>query len=99
MQKRSKTLIIAGIIVLIFILIAFKIINSDSAGKQTRINVVYVQSEKPVRLTIYEKLQYNGNILPIQQANIFSKVGGNLENVSLVQVKGLNDRIPFYVFQ
>jgi membrane fusion protein (multidrug efflux system) len=81
MQKRSKTLIIAGILILIFVFIAFKIINSDSAGKQPRINIVYVQSEKPVRLTIYGKLQYNGNILPIQQANIFSKVGGNLENV------------------
>ncbi len=81
MHKRSKLLIAIGVIAAIFIVIAFRIINSDSVKKQGRTNVVFVQSEKPVRKTLDESLQYNGNILPIQQANIFSKVGGNLENV------------------
>ena len=81
MRKRSKLLIISGIIAAIFVVIAFKIINSDTAKKEKRSNIVFVQTDKPIRKTLDEGLQYNGNILPIQQANIFSKVGGNLEKV------------------
>jgi membrane fusion protein, multidrug efflux system len=81
MHKRAKLLIAFGIVAVIFIVIAFRIINNDTSKTQRRANIVFVQSEKPVRKTIDEGLQYNGNILPIQQANIFSKIGGNLENV------------------
>lgn len=81
MHNRSKLLIASGIAAAIIILIAFKIINSSTDKKQSRTNIVFVKTEKPIRQTLDESLQYNGNVLPIQQANIFSKVGGNLENV------------------
>ena len=81
-MKRHWKSILMVIVVLVIVLIIVMRINSiktDTAAP--RQDVVLVKLEKPLRHTMTEELQYNGDIRAIQQANIFSKVGGNLERV------------------
>jgi membrane fusion protein (multidrug efflux system) len=43
--------------------------------------VPLVQVEKPRRETVKVRLEFNGDVMPIRQAAIFSKVSGNLERI------------------
>jgi membrane fusion protein (multidrug efflux system) len=78
----KKTKIILGVIAVVIVALAvIKITNNNSAASQQRSNIIVVKTQKPVIQTLTEKLEYNGNVAAIQQANIFSKVTGNLENI------------------
>lgn len=46
--------------------------------KQT---VPLVEVKKPAQEDFQQKLTYNGDVLPIQQANIFARVSGNIEKM------------------
>jgi membrane fusion protein, multidrug efflux system len=80
MSKRLK--IILGVIAVIIVsLVVLKIINNNPSANQQRSNTIIVKTQKPFVQNLTEQLEYNGNIAAIQQANIFSKVSGNLENI------------------
>ncbi len=74
--------IIAGIITLALLgVVAYKIMGNNPAAETRRQNLPLVKIEKPQRETVIYKLQLTGDVTAIQQANIFSKVSGNLERV------------------
>lgn len=74
--------IIAGIIILALLgVVIYKIMASNPANETRRQSAPLVKIEKPQRETVIYKLQLTGDVAAIQQANIFSKVSGNLERV------------------
>jgi RND family efflux transporter MFP subunit len=84
MQKKKKTWIIITIIFLLIILIAGAIIrikqNAAEATKKPSM-ITNIITGKAVRGVMVQKESLTGDILPIQQANIFSKVNGNIEKI------------------
>jgi len=81
MTRPRKYLIGAGILVLMLAAIVIRILYSNAATDPRRANVPLVQIEKPGRDTITYALTFTGDVVAIQQANIFSKVGGTIERV------------------
>ncbi|MCU7495898.1 MAG: efflux RND transporter periplasmic adaptor subunit [Ignavibacteria bacterium] len=83
MNKRTKLIIIiAAALVIIFI--GFRIFSGrqdNQAPQATRQMAPLVQVEKPLRQDVTYMLRYTGDISPVQQANIFSKVSGNIERM------------------
>lgn len=74
--------IIAGIFIIALAgVVTFKIIGTNPAADTRRQSAPLVKVEKPQRETVIYKLQLTGDVAAIQQANIFSKVSGNLERV------------------
>ncbi len=81
-MKKYLKYIIVGIAVLALVgVVAFKIIANNPAAETRRQNVPLVKVEKPRRETVVYKFQLTGDVTAIQQAEIFSKVSGNLERV------------------
>ncbi len=79
---KSKTkLIIFVVAIVIIALVVLKIASTSTSADQQRSNIVVVKTQKPILQNLEERLEYNGNISAIQQANIFSKISGNLENI------------------
>jgi membrane fusion protein (multidrug efflux system) len=80
MLKNLKTGIIVSLILLIIIVIVvLKIKSSDAPQRRTSIPVVVPGNLLKGEIINSESL--TGDILPIQQANIFTKVSGNIENI------------------
>ncbi len=79
MKKAKPILIIVGGILVIFVAFRFLKGNSDPAARRENIPIVRIES--PKQETVTEVLKYTGDILPISQANIYSKVSGNLEKL------------------
>lgn len=82
MSKRNKLiLIIAASLVVIFI--GFRIFagRKEQAPQSQRQMAPLVKIEKPVREDVVYSLRYTGDIGAVQQANIFSKVSGNIERM------------------
>ena len=80
--KKTLRYFIASIVVLALAgIVAFKIIANNPAAETRRQNVPLVKVEKPQHETVIYKLQLTGDVAAIQQAEIFSKVSGNLERV------------------
>jgi RND family efflux transporter MFP subunit len=67
-------LVLAGVVVL-------RIVISNTGADTRRQNVPIVRIEKPRQETVTYSLQFTGDVVPIQQANIYAKVGGTLERV------------------
>jgi len=80
-KKRSFKLYIFAAVILIIAAVVIKIVGSSSSTDQRRQNNPIVRTEQPHRETVFNVLKFTGDVIPIQQANIFSKVGGNLEKV------------------
>lgn len=80
MPKRTKIILLL-IAIIVIALVIIKITSNNMAANQQRSNVIVVKTQKPVIQNLSEQLEYNGNIAAIQQAGIFSKVTGNLENI------------------
>ncbi len=79
---KSKTIITAvGSLVFLAALVVWKIISANASSDSRRQALPVVQIERPRRDTVFNKLQFNGDVVPIQQANIFSKVNGSLERI------------------
>ena len=76
MRKNRKYFIIAGIVILLAAIAAVRIITNQSTGDMRRQNATLVKVELPKRETVVYTLQFNGDVIAIQQANIFSKVSG-----------------------
>ncbi|MGE5402097.1 MAG: efflux RND transporter periplasmic adaptor subunit [Ignavibacteriales bacterium] len=82
MNKRTKW-VIAIVIAVVAVIIAIRMIGSRSSGAADapRQNMPLVKTEKPVKQDVIYTLRYTGDIAAIQQANIFSKVSGNIEKI------------------
>jgi RND family efflux transporter MFP subunit len=80
MNKKLK-ITIAIVLLIVVAIIAFKIIGGTSSSDQRKQPAPIVKIEQPHRETIFNALKFTGDVIPIQQANIFSKVSGNLEKV------------------
>ncbi len=81
-KKKRNSYIITAIILILFVIAAVLRINnnaSESAKRQSVIPVVKLGKAIIGDITQTESL--TGDILPIQQANIYSKVSGNIEKV------------------
>ena len=80
MNKKLKIIIAIGLLIIVAI-VALKIIGGAGSTDQRKQSSPIVKVEQPHRETILNKLKFTGDVTPIQQANIFSKISGNLEKV------------------
>jgi len=78
MKKNTRLLVILVLSVLIAFVI-FKIISTGNTADQRKQSAPIVKVETLHRETVVNRLRFTGDVLPVQQANIFSKVSGNLE--------------------
>ncbi len=72
---------IGGILILFLAIIAYRFGTGKSGVDARRQNIAQVKIEKPQRENFASQLQFNGDVLPIQQAFIYSKVNGTLASV------------------
>ena len=81
MKKYRNYLIFAAIVVLLGGVATFKILSGNTSADTRRQNVPLIKAEQPHQETVSYRLTFNGDVVAIQQASIFSKVGGNLERI------------------
>jgi RND family efflux transporter MFP subunit len=81
MTRPRKYLIGATIFAVMLVAVLLRMFYSNATSDPRRSNVPLVQVEKPHRDTITHSLTFTGDVIAIQQANIFSKVGGTIERV------------------
>ncbi|MFI5252146.1 MAG: efflux RND transporter periplasmic adaptor subunit [Bacteroidota bacterium] len=79
MKKNTKFLIL-GIVVILLGLVGWKIISGRIVTDPRR-NISLVKVDAPGKQTVHYQLQFNGDVIPVQQANVFSRVTGNLDRV------------------
>lgn len=83
MSARRKRIFIIGVVLLIvfILLIYFRVIkNKDAASDRPQVTQT-VQITSVSRSTISKKITFSGDILAIQQANIYSRVSGNIKTI------------------
>lgn len=79
MKLKPKYLI--PILVVAIAFIAWRVASSKANVDARKLNVALVKVEPPKRETVLYQLTFSGDVLPVQQANIFSRVSGNLDRV------------------
>jgi len=80
MKMRTKILlIIIPLLLVAIVILRITSIDPAAAGRQQPPNLVKV--ELPKREQMVQSLDLNGDILPIQQAQVFTRVYGNLQEV------------------
>ena len=83
MKSRKKIFFIIGGIVLIglTVLVYSRVkSNLDASNKQNQV-VPSVELSKPTRTNLINKLNFTGDILAKEQANIYSRVSGNIQRI------------------
>lgn len=81
-MKKILKYIVLGVVILGFGgLASYRLIVGKTASDNRRQNAQLVRMEKPKREVVTYKLTFNGDVLAIRQAGIFSKVSGNLERL------------------
>ena len=80
-MKKNLRLIFAALLILIIAFGIYKIIRGDPSSTGRKMNIPLVKVEPPKRETVTYRLQFTGDMVAVSQANIFSKVNGNLERV------------------
>jgi RND family efflux transporter MFP subunit len=82
MNKRTKW-IITGAAAIVVVFIGFRIFagRKEQAPQAPRQMAPLVQVTRPARQDVTYTLRYTGDIGAVQQANIFSKVSGNVERM------------------
>jgi membrane fusion protein (multidrug efflux system) len=80
---KSRRLYLSIIVaVLIFLgAVVIRMIGTKGSEEQRRASIPAVLVEQPLRSTLTISLQFTADVLPIQQAAIYSKVSGNLEQI------------------
>ena len=79
-MKRSLKYVIPAILAIVALVIV-RTVTSNSTADVQRQNAPLVKVERPHMETVYHTLRFTGDVLAIQQANIYSKVSGNLERI------------------
>ncbi len=80
MNINRKILVLGAAVILIGV-VAWKVISGRASTDTRRQMVPIVQTEHPRKETVVQKLVFTGDAVPIQQANIYSKVNGNLNRL------------------
>jgi RND family efflux transporter MFP subunit len=81
-MKKYKAYVIIGIIILVLAgIVTIKMLLSNTAVDTRRQNIPLIKTEQPSRQTVLYERDFNGDIVASQQANIYSKVSGNLERL------------------
>lgn len=81
-MKTSKLIIIA-VPVILALVVYLRISATDAKIDTRRQGPTLVKVELPKRQAIVQSLELGGDVLPIQQAQVFAKVSGNLESVKV----------------
>ncbi len=81
MKARTKYLIPLGIVGVLVAIIVYRILTGGAAADSRRQSAPLVKLEQARRETVTYALGFTGDVIPVQQASIFSKVSGNLERV------------------
>ena len=68
---------------LVLAVVAWKVAVKSATPDARRQALPLVEVEQPKQETVVYSLRFNGDVLPIQQANIFSKVSGNIERIKV----------------
>jgi RND family efflux transporter MFP subunit len=77
-KKRTLTIIII-ICLGLLALAAYRISKTRTLAKGRKQSVPVVATELPQRITIFQSLHLTGDIMAIQEAQVFAKVYGNIE--------------------
>ncbi len=80
-MKINKKLVFLVASITVIAIIVWKIVTANSVPDPRKQTTPIVQTELPHRETVVNKRSFTGDVNPIQQANIYSKVNGNLERV------------------
>ena len=78
-ETKKKYFIGGGIIVALLLIVVLRIALTSSVGDSRRQGIALVKVQKPFREIMRTIFAYTGDILPMRQAAIYSKVSGNLE--------------------
>jgi RND family efflux transporter MFP subunit len=81
MTSRGRFFVIGIPVFLVAGLAVYRILSANTSDEQRRRNLPLVRVEAPSRTTVLSTLQYTGDVVAIQQASIYAKVGGNLERI------------------
>ena len=82
MKKKSKVIISVSILLILLTIATFyriKQVNAESGKRPAQIPNVSIG--KVSRADMIQSESLTGDILPIQQANIYSRVSGNIEKI------------------
>ncbi|MCX6640783.1 MAG: efflux RND transporter periplasmic adaptor subunit [bacterium] len=79
MKKTAKYTFLSIAVIALAALLIYRITQQKSTAKVRRTNVPLVKVGHPFREDVAYRLQFTGDVLPVQQAGIFSRVTGNLE--------------------
>src|SRR5713101_8339596 len=83
-MKSSKTLWFIPILVFVaIVVIAMRRQEKNQPDTKEPANLPRVQVEKPQRKSVSSELQLNGEILPWEQATLYSKVAGYLKEIKV----------------
>ncbi len=80
-MKTQTKIVLLLVPVLIVALVYLRISGSESAGTARKQGAIIVKVDFPRRETMTQVLQLTGDVLPIQQAMVYSRVPGTLEKV------------------
>ncbi|MGD0037114.1 MAG: efflux RND transporter periplasmic adaptor subunit [Bacteroidota bacterium] len=76
---KKKYFITGGIIVALLLVVILRIALTSSVDDPRRLGLALVKVQKPFKETMRTIFTYTGDVVPMQQAAIYSKVSGNLE--------------------
>ncbi|MGC8652757.1 MAG: efflux RND transporter periplasmic adaptor subunit [Candidatus Kryptoniota bacterium] len=79
--KRRLYLYSVAFILIVLVLVYLRIKADINAASEKPRAVPPVEVAYPVRGTIYKSLSFNGDVNPIQQASIYSRVSGNINDI------------------
>ncbi len=82
MSKKKIILVVAIIIIigLAFLVYSRVKANLEASTKQNQV-IPSVEMTSPTRGALQQKLNFTGDVQPIEQANIYSRVAGNIEKI------------------
>lgn len=80
-HRKPFYILIIGFLLVLVLLTYFRVRENSKEAARRPAAILTVEVSTPQRSQIVRSLYFTGDILPIQQATIFSKVSGNLEKV------------------
>jgi membrane fusion protein (multidrug efflux system) len=80
-MKKPGMIILAVLLVVIVVIVGLKISRTSDTATTSRSMTPTVKISKPQRQLMTNELQYSGDVAAIQEADIFSKVSGTLEQI------------------
>jgi RND family efflux transporter MFP subunit len=80
MNKKTRTILISAIAVLVIGFIIYRIVAVKPTSEKKKL-IPPVVVAKPERMDITYKLEYDGDVIPVLQAYVFSRVSGLLQSL------------------